>query len=143
MHKVTNIMSKVGLVSLIVAGGALTWTKYSPIEFISPKPIYGKIVYDSSLIGDGRFCLYYNGEAFVLREGIVRLGEGIESVLKNHGEIPTTNKKDAFKLVHQNYWSLSAVRANPGELYPLKVDPNKSGLKPGPTLFPSSKSNMC
>ncbi|MBS3131982.1 hypothetical protein J4212_06115, partial [Candidatus Woesearchaeota archaeon] len=71
----------------LIAVGAATFisNKYLPDDFSGRKPIQGEIIRDASTSGDRRYCLFYNGLSFELREGYVRDVEGIDSVLSNHG----------------------------------------------------------
>ncbi len=121
----------------LIAVGAATFisNKYLPDDFSGRKPIQGEIIRDASTSGDRRYCLFYNGLSFELREGYVRDGEGIDSVLLNHGQTPTTDSKRAFMLIYQNLRKLPRQR-DEGKSFDLVADPYKSSIRAGKVWIP-------
>ena len=122
----------------LIAVGAATFisNKYLPDDFSGRKPIQGQIVRDTSY-GQTRYCLSYNGLFFELREGYVRNGEGIDSVLSNHDITPNPDSRRAFMLVYQNQNRGNLPRQrNEGKFFDLVADPSKSSIRAGKALIP-------
>lgn len=127
-------IASLGLSALIAAGvGTFISSNYLPNAFFQRKPIQGEIVRDTSSSGKTRYCLFYNGLSFELREGYTS-GGGIDDILSDHGQTPTTNKREAFMLVHQNREKLPRQR-DEGKKFKLEADPHKS-IRAGKTWIP-------